>query len=87
MKFDEMVGLLGRHVQVSLGDDDGDRKVVAEGLLIRISDFGEVVLLDEMGNLNFCWPALDMQATPLTPQEQAVEDAKEESQVSRIFFT
>jgi hypothetical protein len=58
------VTLLGREVEVVLdrdGDGDGE-SAVARGKLLRVSAMGEVVLADEMGDVLWCWPALEVRA-------------------------
>lgn len=48
-------GLLGRQVEVYLGD-----AVVVRGKLLSFNEWGEVVLEDDMGGLSYSWPMLDV---------------------------
>lgn len=57
MKFpDDPLALLGKRVVVTLDNDDDT--AIAKGTLMRFCDGGEVVVLDDMGFLNYCWPML-----------------------------
>lgn len=53
------ISLLGKKVKVTLEVDESLVNI-AKGTLLRISNSGEVVILDDMGFLHFCWPALDV---------------------------
>jgi hypothetical protein len=54
--LDDMKALLGKHVMVTLAEDD--EKAIAWGKLLSFDDGGEVVIQDEMGFLHYCWPNL-----------------------------
>lgn len=59
--FDRARTLLGERVVVSLDD-----QAVVTGMLLTVSDGGEVVLVDDMGFHHYCWPLLDIR--PSTPE-------------------
>jgi hypothetical protein len=53
--FDSWRKLLGKNVTVKLAD-----QVVTRGRLIAFDDGGEAKLVDDMGFIHYCWPALDV---------------------------
>jgi hypothetical protein len=56
--FDYAISLLGQQVRVTLDNEGG---IVSEGKLVRISDGGEVVVVDDMGLCHYCWPMLKIE--------------------------
>jgi biotin-(acetyl-CoA carboxylase) ligase len=49
--------LLGKRVRVKLDSD-----VVTEGVLLSFGTDGEIVTQDDMGNIYYSWPALEVEA-------------------------
>lgn len=60
--------LLGKWVVVTLDKPDGGEEVIAEGDLLRIDEWGEVAVRDEMGGVHYCWPMLDIRKAPRPTQ-------------------
>ena len=55
--------LLGRQVEVVL-NRDGPETVVAQGTLLRYSAMGECVVADDMDDVHWCWPMLEIRPSP-----------------------
>jgi small nuclear ribonucleoprotein (snRNP)-like protein len=52
--------LLGKRVEVRLTDSSEKKQVVVVGKLMKFDQMGEVVIQDDSGELNWCWPNLEI---------------------------
>ena len=52
----DRLDLLGRQVRVVLNWDDD--KAVSQGQLLGFSEMGCVVVLEDDGDIHYCWPGL-----------------------------
>lgn len=52
--------LLGRQVVVVMKYEDETCKEIAHGKLLGFGQGGDFEVLDEMGMIHYCWPALEM---------------------------
>jgi len=51
--------LLGRQVEVHLGDEDGER-IVIRGQLLGFGQGGDFEILCDDGMIHYCWPMLNV---------------------------
>lgn len=64
----EARSMLGQPVVATLAFDGAAPAVIARGVLMRVSDSGEIVICDEMGFCHWCWPMLDIAPDPDAPK-------------------